>query len=118
MEMIEPMLRQTDALRSDGYVAFCRKRMDIVRSNPDRVAALASVLRPDAPVEDEKIMGWAIHQLIALHSDRADDALDRYVIDLGHRYPPMGSPMTPQASMHRMLAEEVRAAIPYDSRPR
>jgi hypothetical protein len=65
--------------------------MDVVSSDPDRVKALASVLRVRAGMTDSEQIGWAINQLRDVNSKRADEELDRFADEIESL--PDGSPL-------------------------
>ncbi len=117
MELIETfIMRLEPSPRGDANVAFCRRRMEIINSNPDPATAIGSVLRADAKASDERIMRWAIEQLFAFRSPDAEAVLDRYVAEVAQRFPPAASTvLTPESYMHRGFAEEIRRAAPERS---
>jgi hypothetical protein len=56
--------------------------MRVVMSNPDRAIAIGSVLRvTDRPV-DQRLTQWAVNQLTAMHSAKADEVLERYAAEI------------------------------------
>lgn len=63
---------------SDSEIAFCRQRMEVIASNPDRVQAIASVLKLSGIEKETRLYGWAIHSLMEIGSTEAIGALDRF----------------------------------------
>jgi hypothetical protein len=59
-------------------VQYCEERMRVVSSDPNRVNALASILRLGAQPPDAILTSWAILQLAALHSPEADREIARF----------------------------------------
>ena len=68
--------------RDEDEIAFCEARIQIVRRNPDRIKALASVLTLDNVAEDTRLKLWAICQLNEMHLAEADAELDRFARDI------------------------------------
>ncbi len=67
----------------EDELRFCETRIRVVNSNPDRVQALGSVLSTDASLADERLILWAIDQLQAMHSPKADREIKRFRTELG-----------------------------------
>jgi len=65
--------------RGEEEIRFCEARMRVISRDPDRIKALASVLRADYGVNDDKLLRWAIHQLSAMRTRNADAELSRFV---------------------------------------
>jgi hypothetical protein len=61
---------------------FCEARMGVVSRDPDRVRALGAVLRVNGGGTDPQLTGWAIGQLRAMRSERADAELERYAKEI------------------------------------
>jgi hypothetical protein len=61
---------------------FCRDRIAVLARDPDRTKALGTVLLPVGHAEDQRIHGWAISQLVAMHAADADRALARYFAEV------------------------------------
>ncbi len=114
IDMIQRFIKGLDSSsRGEEKVAFCRRRVDVVQSNPNRAVALGSVLRADATVGDERILRWAIYQLLALRNDDADAVLDRYATEVAQRFPTVASAgPTPEGDMHVGFVQEIRHAVP------
>jgi len=105
--------RLDSSSRGDERIAFCRKRMAVIQSHPDRALALGSVLRADARASDQKIIEWAIDELFALHTAGANSILERYATEVAQPFPHTSSTeLTPELYMHRGFAQEIRRAVP------
>jgi hypothetical protein len=61
---------------------FCEARIGVVSRDPDRVRALGAVLRVNGGGTDPQLIGWAIGQLQAMRSERADAELERYAKEI------------------------------------
>ena len=61
---------------------FCEARMAVVSRSPDRIGALGSVLRVSSGARDLRLIGWAINELRAMKSRRADAELERYADEI------------------------------------
>ena len=61
-----------------GQIRFCEARIQIVRSDPDRVKALSSVLK-DGGSADERLLRWAVGLLTQMDTPSADAAVDRFL---------------------------------------
>jgi hypothetical protein len=68
--------------RDEDEIAFCETRIQVIRRNPDRIKALGSVLVLDNSAGDTRLELWAILQLDAMHSPRADAELDRFASEI------------------------------------
>jgi hypothetical protein len=75
-----------NAIHNDWWgkseLEFCRDRIAVLARDPDRTKALGTVLLPAGHVEDSRIHGWAIYQLLAMHSADGDRALARYFAEV------------------------------------
>jgi hypothetical protein len=75
-----------NAIHNDWWgkseLEFCRDRIAVVARDPDRTKALSTVLLPAGHGEDSRIHGWAIYQLLAMHSADGDRALARYFAEV------------------------------------
>jgi hypothetical protein len=67
-----------DQRRVNDDIDFCRERIDLVRSNPDRVKALASVLNLNTERQNDHLVKWAFDQLVKAGSPDAISALDNF----------------------------------------
>lgn len=67
-----------DQRRVSEEIGFCRQRIDVIRSNPDRVIALASVLNVNTEQQNGPVVRWAVAQLIKAGSSDAVAALDNF----------------------------------------
>jgi hypothetical protein len=96
-----PVIRKSIRNRMNGQrdedeVQFCEGRIRVASSNPDPIKALASVLSSSlnrtwmSPSED-KLTGWAVARLDAMHSPAADAELDRFAADIAKLH---GEPAT------------------------
>jgi hypothetical protein len=93
----------------EEMVAFCRARIEIVNRNQDRAVALGTTLRTDASFRDQRIISWAIGQLMALRSDEADGILDRYATEVENRFPDVPAVTSElRTVMHIGFAREIR----------
>ena len=66
----------------EDEIAFCEARIRVVYGKPDRVKALASVLRVEKAGEDARLTEWAIEQLASMHSREAHAELDRFANEI------------------------------------
>jgi hypothetical protein len=102
LPVIEESIR---GARSGQYaaeeVAFCRARIRVVRSNPDRAKALGSALVASisAGSAEPRLVTWVIYQLNSMHSPSADAQLDRFAREVGDL--PGASPTKLRLSAYR-----------------
>jgi hypothetical protein len=68
--------------RGEQDIRYCEARMRVVMSDPDQVAALGSVLRVSNRPIDGRVIQWALNQLTAMRSARADEMLERYAAEI------------------------------------
>jgi hypothetical protein len=89
-------------------IQFCEARMDVISRDPDRVKALASILSVNSGSADSRLLGWAIGQLQAMKSPRADAELNRYVNDSL----PAGSPLIEKLAARRFQIRREPPPLP------
>jgi hypothetical protein len=82
LPLIKESIRRHLSQYAEEQVGYCEARMEIVSRNPDRVVAIGSFLKADGRPIDRKLTGWAINQLGAMKSQRADAELERYAKEL------------------------------------
>lgn len=62
---------------------FCEARIHALGRNPDRISSLASALTIANVSAQRGLVGWAINELSALNSPRADGELASFMNELG-----------------------------------
>lgn len=65
--------------QSADDIAFCRQRIEVIASSPDRVQALASVLKQTPSDDNDRLFQWAIGSLANIGSKEAFEELDHFV---------------------------------------
>jgi hypothetical protein len=79
LPVIQKSIRSRDSSqRGEDDILFCEARIQVIRSNSDRVKALGTILQTGQGRPSERLMFWAINQLILQHSPDADLVLDGY----------------------------------------
>ena len=68
--------------RGEEEIAFCEARMNVISRSPDRVRALASLLKASNGPQEYELIAWAISQLQAMKSQSADAELSRYLDEI------------------------------------
>jgi hypothetical protein len=66
----------------DHTLGFCEARIEVVGRDPDRAKALVSILHVVSGVTDSELLGWAISELRAMHSPRAEAEVQRYADEI------------------------------------
>jgi hypothetical protein len=80
----DSVIRRNSSQRGEDEIRFCEKRIQVLARDPDRVKALVSVLSTNnGSLEDQKLQLWAVRHLAALHNAEADQALARYMVEVG-----------------------------------
>jgi hypothetical protein len=76
---IEHSVRKSgNGQRGEDDIEFCKARIQVVSRDPDRAKALASVLSLDGPPQDDRLVGWAVVELLNTHSVGANAELARF----------------------------------------
>ncbi len=86
----EAIRTRRNGQRDEDEIAFCEARIRVVYGKPDRVKALASLLRVEKAGENARLTEWAIQQLASIHSREAQAELDRFANEIGRL--PVASP--------------------------
>lgn len=88
---------------TEDWIRFCEDRMRILDSNPDAVAALASVLRVEEWESRRRLIVWALGRLAVNGSEAANTVLDQWKAEVAE----LPREMLPQRvqieSYHRIL---------------
>jgi hypothetical protein len=82
LALVEKKLRGLYSRVGDAETSFCRERMQVVLSHPDRAKALGSVLNVGTSGANQRLTTWAITQLAAMKTSQADGELDRFSADI------------------------------------
>lgn len=101
-EIQESIRRRGSGRRDEDAIELCKARIQVVSRNPERAKALATVLRLDGPPEDYPLVGWAVNQLISMHSADADAELSRFAVAVDG---------LPRNSAARLIFQPYRAGI-------
>jgi hypothetical protein len=98
----EAIRSRSNGQRDEDEIRFCEARINIVTRYPDRAKAIGSVLTTVAPVDD-RLLWWAIRQLVGMHDSQADAELDRFSREV--------EKLGPGYQRLRVFAEEIRYAV-------
>ena len=82
LPLIAEAIRRHLSQDAEKEIGFCEARMEILSRNPDRVVAVGSFLKADGRPITRSLTGWAINQLDAMKSPKADAELERYAKEL------------------------------------
>jgi len=79
LPLIRESIRKRDSgPRSEVRIQYCEALMDVVARDPDRIKAIATVLRVNNASYDRKLALWAVYQLNSMNSPKADAELKRF----------------------------------------
>jgi hypothetical protein len=96
--------------QTEGMIGFCKAKIDILARDPDRVKALATVLRVD---ENElNILSWAKNELLKMNTPEAQKVLQDYVLQIEAA---SRDHSIPGASVQLMVAQQIRRQISVPS---
>jgi hypothetical protein len=104
--------RRLSGQRAEDEVTFCRARMLVVARDPDKAVALGSVFSSFMTLantdDGQKLLRWAIYQLVSMRSASADAELDSFANQLGSVL--KGDPSRLELSELRREIDAVRKA--------
>jgi len=103
----ESLRRNWSGSYGENEVRFCEARVQVIRSNPDRVKALAAVLTTWGS-EDMRLLRWAVDQLDGLATPAADAEVDRFLAK-AEALPDGDTRKQTLASMRQQVREERRS---------
>jgi hypothetical protein len=92
----------------EDQIRFCEARMQVVSRYPDRVRALGSVLSVEDGTEDDRLVRWAIYQLVEMRTPSADAELNRFASEIGSL--PVGSPLQTRLSTFKREIDDTSKA--------
>lgn len=105
-----PLIQQSIRKRMNGQrdedeIEYCRVRVQVVLRDTNRAKALGSVLNLNA--DNDRLIRWAIYQLAAMRSARADAELDRFAAEVDKL--PAGSPKRLRFGIFRQEIRDIRS---------
>lgn len=89
LPLIEKRLRSMWSQQGESEISWCRERMQVVKSHPDRAKALGLVLNIGTSGRNLRLTSWAIGELAAMKSAEANAELDRFAAEI-RGLPPLG----------------------------
>lgn len=110
LPLIEKKLRGLYSRVGDEEVSFCRERIQVVLSRPDRAKALGSVLNVGTSGANRRLTTWAITQLASMKTSQADGELDRFSAEIEAI---QGSGRNPVLSSYLEHINRVRGLRPH-----
>jgi hypothetical protein len=109
-EIQESIRRVGNGQRDQDDIQFCKDRMQVVSSHPDRAKALGSALNLDGQPQDGRLVGWAVFQLTMMHSAGADGELAHFAAAMDKL--PMDSPIRQRLGVYRAGIRSVPVSGP------
>ncbi|MCW5965163.1 MAG: hypothetical protein KIT83_14090 [Bryobacterales bacterium] len=74
--------KRRSSAKAAEYAEYCRERMWVVVSHPDRPTALASALTVENAANNSRLVYWAIHELKKYRQPSATARVDAYIQEL------------------------------------
>jgi hypothetical protein len=82
LPLVEKQLRSLYSRLGEVEAGFCRERMQVVQSHPNRAKALGSVLNIGTSGANQRLTRWAITELGAMKNADAYAELDRFAAEI------------------------------------
>jgi hypothetical protein len=105
MPVVEKSIRQSwSGQYGEDEVRFCEARMQVVSRHPDRSKALGSVLSVENFIDDDRLIRWAMYELMSLRTPNANAELKRFATEIGR---------LPNGSAHQQRLSGFRQEIDH-----